>query len=64
MQGFERLAEFSRAVRASRSASAANCSPFTLYTDDLQFAEGMMFGVALVLPFWILVACAVGLILH
>lgn len=50
MQGFERLGEFSRAVQASREAAAYD--PFTAYADDLRFAEGMLFSLALVLPFW------------
>ncbi len=50
MQGFERLGEFSRALQASREAAAYH--PFTPYVDDLRFAEGMLFAVALVLPFW------------
>ena len=53
MQGFERLGEFSRAVQASRAASAACGSPFVPHTDDLRFAEGMLFGVVLMLPFWL-----------
>lgn len=50
MQGFERLGEFSRAVQASREAAAYD--PFIAYADDLHFAQGMLFSLALVLPFW------------
>jgi hypothetical protein len=62
MQGFERLGEFSRVVRASREAACA--TPFTPYIDDLRFAEGMLFSLALVLPFWMLLGYAVGLLAH
>ena len=62
MQGFERLVEFSRAVRASREASAECWSPFTPYADDLQLAEGILFGLALVLPFWMLLGYTVALL--
>lgn len=57
MQGFERLGEFSRALQASREAAA--CDPFTPYVDDLQFAEGMLFSVALMLPFWMFLGYAI-----
>ena len=50
MQGFERLGEFSRALHASRAAAAYH--PFTPGVDDLRFAQGMLFSLALVLPFW------------
>ena len=50
MQGFERLGEFSRSLQASRQVTA--CDPFTPFADDLRFAEGMLFSLALVLPFW------------
>ena len=63
MQGFERLGEFSRALQASREASAAG-SPFTPYVDDLRFAEGVLFGVALMLPFWMLLGYAVDRLAH
>jgi hypothetical protein len=59
MQGFERLGEFSRALQASREASAAG-SPFTPYVDDLRFAEGMLFGIALVMPFWLWLGYVIG----
>ncbi len=62
MQGFEKLPTFRRALRASRVARAAHWNPFALYTDDLRFAEGMLFGVALMLPFWLLVGYAVSLL--
>jgi hypothetical protein len=64
MQGFERIGDFSRAVRASRAASAACWDPFNPYVDDLQFAEGMLFGLMLVLPFWLTVAWALVLIVR
>ena len=60
MQGFERLGEFSQALRASRAEACA--SPFTPYVDDLQFAEGLLFSFALVLPFWMLLGYAVNLL--
>ena len=50
MQGFNRLGEFSRAMQASRDTVAYQ--PFTPSADDLRFAEGLLFSVALVLPFW------------
>lgn len=60
MQGFDKLPRFSRALRASHVARAAG-NPFAIYTDGLQFAEGMLFAVALVSPFWILVGYAISL---
>ena len=60
MQGFERLGEFSRALRASRAETCV--SPFTPYVDDLRFAEGMLFSLALVLPFWMMLGYAVKLL--
>ena len=57
MQGFERLGEFSRALQASREAAA--CDPFTPYVDDLKFAEGVLFSIALMLPFWMFLGYAV-----
>jgi hypothetical protein len=64
MQGFERLGEFRRALRASREASAAGYDPFTPYVDDLRFAEGMLFGVALVLPFWMWLGYVIDHLAH
>lgn len=61
MQGFDKLPRFSRALRASHVARAAEWNPFAIYNDDLQFAEGMLFAVALVSPFWILVGYAISL---
>ncbi len=63
MQGFERLGEFSRARQASREAHAAGY-PFTPYVDDLRFAEGVLFALALVLPFWMLLGYAIDLLTH
>ncbi len=60
MQGFERLGEFSRALQASREAAA--CDPFTPCVDDLKFAEGMLFSVALMLPFWMFLGYAIDLL--
>jgi len=60
MQGFERLREFSRAVEASREAAAY--SPFTPYVDDLRFAEGVLFSLALVLPFWMMMGYIIKLL--
>jgi len=62
MQGLERLGEFSHAVRASRAAAYSN--PFTPYVDDLRFAEGMLFSLALVLPFWLMLGYAINLLRH
>jgi len=62
MQGFEKLPRFSRALRASHVARAAQWNPFAIYTDDLQFAEGMLLALALVGPFWILVGYAISLL--
>lgn len=64
MQGFERLGEFSRALQASREASAAAYDPFTPFVDDLRFAEGMLFGVALVLPFWMWLGYIIDRLAH
>jgi hypothetical protein len=60
MQGFERLGEFSQALQASREAAA--CDPFTPYVDDLRFAEGMIFSLALVLPFWMFLGYAIDML--
>ncbi len=62
MQGFERLGEFSRALQASREAAAYD--PFTPYVDDLRFAEGMLFSLALVLPFWLLLGYLIDRLTH
>jgi hypothetical protein len=62
MQGLEKLPRFSRALRASHLARAAQRDPFAIYTDDLQFAEGMLFALVLVSPFWILVGYAISLL--
>jgi hypothetical protein len=62
MQGFERLGEFNRALHASREAAA--CDPFIPYADDLRFAEGMLFSLALMLPFWMWLGYAIGSIAH
>jgi hypothetical protein len=62
MHGFERFGEFSRALQASKEAIAAD--PFIPYADDLRFAEGVLFSLALVLPFWILFGCALSLLLR
>lgn len=60
MQGFEKLPNFSRALRASEVARAANWNPFVSPYDDLHFVEGMLFSMALVLPFWALVGYAIA----
>jgi hypothetical protein len=62
MQGFERLGEFSRALQASRDSIA--CNPFTPCVDDLRFAEGMLFSLALVLPFWMWLGYVIDRIAH
>ena len=62
MQGFERLGEFSRALQASREAVAYD--PFTPYADDLRFAEGVLFSLALVLPFWMWLGYVVDKLAH
>lgn len=64
MQGLEKLRSFSRALRASQLARATHYDPFALYHDDLRFAEGMLFSVALALPFWALVAYAIAVFAH
>ena len=64
MQGFERLAEFSRALRASRQASAAGSNPYVPYADDLRFAEGVLFSLVLMLPFWVLLAYGIKQLVH
>lgn len=64
MQGFEKLGEFRRALHASREAADAGCSPFTPHVDDLRFAQGMLFSVALMLPFWMLLGYAIDLLAH
>jgi hypothetical protein len=60
MHGFERLRQFNRALQASEAAQAAHWGPFDPATQDLQLAEGLIFGMALVLPFWILVGYAIS----
>jgi len=62
MQGFERLREFNRAVRASRLEAAAQWNPYLPQVQDFNFAEGLLFGVALALPFWISLAFAIELL--
>ena len=62
MQGFGRFGQFRHALRASREATCD--SPFTPYVDDLRFAEGLLFSVALVLPFWLSLALAIELLTH
>jgi len=64
MHGFEKLPAFRRALRASELARAANWNPFLVYDDGLQFAEGMLLSVALMLPFWALVAYAITALAH
>jgi hypothetical protein len=64
MQGFEKLPTFRRALRASQLARAAQWDPFAAYDDGLHFAEGMFFGIVLMLPFWALVAYAISVLTH
>lgn len=64
MQGFERIGEFNRAFHASHPVGVANLASYELIRHDLEFAEGMLFGVTLMLPFWTLFGCVLGLILH
>lgn len=64
MQGFERFAEFSRALKASRAASATGSNPYVPYTDDLRFAEGVLFSLFLMLPFWLLMAYGIERLVH
>ena len=62
MQGFQRLGEFSRALQASRAAAAYD--PFTPHVDDLRLAEGMLFSLALVMPFWMWLGYALDRLAH
>jgi hypothetical protein len=62
MQGFNRYGQFSRAIQASRMAAAEQWNPFAPQVQDLQFAEGLLFAIALVLPFWITLGYAIRLL--
>jgi hypothetical protein len=64
MQGFEKLPSFSRALRASQLARATHWDPFAIYDDPFRFAEGMLFSIALSLPFWALIAYAITVLTH
>ena len=64
MQGFERLRQFNRALQASEAAMPARWDPFAPDTQDLQLAEGLLFGFVLVLPFWIMVGYAISRVAH
>jgi hypothetical protein len=43
-------------------AAAAQWNPFAPQVQDLQFAEGLLFALALVLPFWISLGYAISLV--
>lgn len=62
MHGFDRYGQFSRAMQSSRVSAAAQWNPFAPQVQDLQFAEGLLFAIALVLPFWISLGYAVSLL--
>ena len=64
MQGFERLREFNRAFQASHPLRTASLGSYELLQHELEFAEGMLCGVMLVLPFWLALACAIELLAH
>jgi hypothetical protein len=60
MYGLERLAEFSRAVQASRAAGATTWNLYYSPTEELQFAEGLLLAFVLVLPFWTALAYGIS----
>ena len=62
MLGFERFGEFRQAVRASRAAAAADLGSYSLIQYEIETAEGMFFGLLLMLPFWISMAYAIELL--
>ena len=61
MQGFERLREFNRAFQASQPIRSANLGSYELMYQQLEFAQGVLWGIVLVLPFWLALACAIEL---
>jgi hypothetical protein len=64
MLGFDKIGEFERAFNTSHPDGLAHLASYELIRHDLEFAEGMLFGVTLMLPFWTLFVCLLGLILR
>lgn len=64
MQGFDRLGEFSRTVKASRQAGAATWNLYYSPTEELHFAEGLLLALVLVLPFWSALAYGISRVAH
>lgn len=62
MQGFDRFAEFNRAMSNSRATAAAQWNPFLPQIQDFDFAEGLLLALVLVLPFWISLGYAISLL--